>query len=104
MEEKMNDEKKSVEPWQLILILVLLLAFFGGLYVTNQSISAKLDAIEASVNATKDILKLTIDKVDNRVESLQKKMNARAAAAAPVPAPAPAPVPAPAPAGDTPSE
>ena len=91
----MNDSKNTMEPWQLILILVIVVSFFGGLYLTNQSISAKLDSVEANVKATKETLKMKIEGLDNRLDMMMAK---HAAAGPPVAAPAPAPVAVPAPA------
>ena len=83
----MNDAKKTMEPWQLVLILVLILAFFGGLYVTNQSISVKLDAVEQSVNSNKDALRSAVDRLENKMESLHRQV-VRPAAVAPAGEPA----------------
>lgn len=86
----MNESKKSIEPWQLIMILLLVIAFFGGLYVVTQTITSQLESIAGSVDAKTDTLKMSIDALGAKVDRLREARHAAATAPAPAPAPAPA--------------
>ena len=80
----MSNEKSSVEPWQLILIIVLMIAFFGGLYVVNQAISAKIDSMEFTIDSK-------IEMVGRNIDQLKAQIAKPAPIAKPEPkAPAPA--------------
>ena len=85
----MNDAKKSVEPWQLIMILLLVIAFFGGLYVVSQTITSRLEAVEASVDGKTDMLKNSIDALNSKLDRMRAMHQAKLAAP-PAPAAAPA--------------
>lgn len=66
----MNEGKSKVQPWQLVLILILVLAFFGGLYVMNEAITTKLDNIAAAVEANGDMIKFAREGLGSKVDRL----------------------------------
>ena len=85
----MAEGGKKMEPWQLILILILVLAFFGGLYLVNQTISSQLDTIENAIDVKTQTLKSSIDNINQRLDNM-RAMHAASKAAAPAPAAEPA--------------
>lgn len=78
----MAESSKKMEPWQLILILILVLAFFGGLYIVNQTIASQVEALENVVESKTESIKSSIDNVNRRLD-LMKSDCSRAAAGAP---------------------
>jgi len=84
----MSDDKRKMEPWQLIMILLLVVAFFGGIYFVNEAVSARLDGLDTALESRTNTLMLAIDRVDNKVESVKNAVQAQAQAPAPAPAPA----------------
>lgn len=66
----MNEGKSKVQPWQLVLILILVLAFFGGLYVMNEAITTKLDNIAKAIDANGDLLKLAREGLGSKMDRL----------------------------------
>ena len=86
----MDEAKKSFQPWQLILILVCVVAFGGGLYLLNEAIGTRFDSVDQAVTGGTDTILKTVERVDNKVMALQEDMKAmEAKMAAPVAAPAP---------------
>ena len=60
----MSNSSKSIEPWQLLLIIILVAVFFGGLYGLNQAINAKLEEHET-------IMEGKLEMIDRNVERLE---------------------------------
>lgn len=81
----MTSEKGKVDQWKIILILVLVIAFSGALYLVNAGITTKLDNIEAAISGQTSTFKLNIDRLVARIDAL------RDTRVAPAPTPAPAP-------------
>jgi hypothetical protein len=81
----MAEGSKKMEPWQLILILILVLAFFGGLYLMNQAITSQLESIEGAIDAKTETIKSGIDSVNRRLDNL-RAMQSQSRGAAPAPA------------------
>jgi ribosomal protein L12E/L44/L45/RPP1/RPP2 len=75
----------------LILILVCVVAFGGGLYLLNEAIGTRFDSVDQAVTGGTDTVLKTLERVDNKVVSVQDTLKAmEAKMAAPVAAPAPA--------------
>ena len=111
----MNETKKGFQPWNLLLILVCVVCFCGGVYLLNTTINARFDAVDQAVMGGMTTTSKVIDRIEDKLVDLQasaKAMEAKIAApvappppqvasddaAAPAAAAAPAPAPAPAPA------
>jgi hypothetical protein len=113
----MNEVKKSFQPWNLILIVVCVVGFCGGIYLLNLTINTRFDAVDQALTAGMSRTAMTLERIDGNVTDLevafkviQEKMaapvppppppaptdEAAAAPAAAAPAPAPAPAKAPA--------
>lgn len=80
----MADNSKKMEPWQLILILILVLAFFGGLYIVSQTITSQVEALETAVDAKTESIKSGLDNINRRLD-LMRSAQLQAAASAPAP-------------------
>lgn len=72
----MAESSKKMEPWQLILILILVVAFFGGLYLMNQAISSQLDSIETAIDIKTQSVKSSVDGLGAKVDRLSAAMAA----------------------------
>ena len=108
----MDETKKSFQPWNLILILVCVAGFVGGIYLLNFATNSRFDAVDASLTGSLSKTSIVLDRIDGKLSEIQAKMEAMEtkmatppppppapvdpAAAAAVPAPAHAPKPAPA--------
>ena len=90
----MNDQPSKLEPWVLVLILLCVLAFFGGLWALGSAtastieevttpISAKVDAVANSVDTSITNLKRIADMVEFIYQHEQKEGQVPAAAVAP---------------------
>ncbi len=84
----MSTEKSNVEPWQLILIIVLMIAFFGGLYVVNQAISARIDSLETTIDGKIEMVGRNVERLENKLMRQAAERKAAAAAIPPQPVPA----------------
>ncbi|MDD5309284.1 MAG: hypothetical protein PHU25_18370 [Deltaproteobacteria bacterium] len=86
----MDEAKKVFQPWQLILILVCVVAFGGGLYLLNGAIESRFDSLDTAVTGGTDTAIKAIERVDTKVVAVQDALKAmEAKMAAPVAAPAP---------------
>ena len=103
----MNEVKKSFQPWNLILIVVCVVGFCGGIYLLNLTINTRFDAVDQALTAGMSRTAMTLERIDGNVTDLevafkvaQEKM---AAPVPPPPAPTDAAVAAPAPAAPAPA-
>jgi ribosomal protein L12E/L44/L45/RPP1/RPP2 len=105
----MDEAKKSFDPWRLILIVVCVVGFSGGIYLLNTTINTRLDAVDAAVTGVMNTTSMSLDRIDGKLVAIQASMKemeqkmaapiaappppapADAAAAAPKPKPKPAP-------------
>ena len=91
-----EQQKNKVEPWQLVTILIVLVALFGGMYLMNETINARLEVVQSNVTAKTEVLinKLDALKADlNRVTAKADEENDQLAVAQPAPTPAAQPAP-----------
>ncbi len=72
----MTDNKKKMEPWQLILILLAMGAFFGGVYFLNQAVDTKLTSLENTVSAKTDTLMKALDRLEAKTDRVLDKQAA----------------------------
>ena len=86
----MNESKSKMEPWQLLLIVVLVLSFFGGGYVLQQAIGVKLDSLETTIAGKTDSIKIAIERLENKFDVVKAAHKAALVVPA-VPAPVAAP-------------
>jgi hypothetical protein len=98
----MSEEKKSFQPWNLILIVVCVVGFSGGVYLLNTTINTRFDSVDLAVSGGLDKTAMTLDRMDDKLGSLKESIKALEAKLAAPPPPPPAPVdPAAAPADAT---
>ena len=84
------DKPKSIDIWLVFVIILMVLAIGGGLFITGKSMSANID--ELSVRST-----ARLQRIENEVFALRKEVQdvkalvRKMVAAKPEPAPAPEP-------------
>ena len=83
----MTEETKKTDLWQLLAILIIVVAVLLGLYFMNEVINTRFNSLEQSINGNADVIKISIDNLGNKVQSLSKATpapSAPATVAAPV--------------------
>jgi hypothetical protein len=90
----MNEPKKSFQPWNLLLILVCVVGFVGGVYLLNTTINARLDALDTAVTGGLGTMSKAVERIDTKVTDIQADLKVLEAkmAAPPPPPPPPAPI------------
>ena len=68
----MAEDKKKADAWQTITLLIVVLALFGGLYVSNQAIDSRLNSVEQSITGNAEMLKMVIERVEDKIIALDK--------------------------------
>jgi hypothetical protein len=68
----MAEDKKKADAWQTITLLIVVLALFGGLYVSNQAIDSRLNSVEQSITGNAEMLKMVIERVEDKIVALDK--------------------------------
>ena len=84
----MNEESQKMDLWQLVTILIVVLALFGGQYMVNQAIDSRLDSLESTITGTGDALGSAIDRIYIKLERMEKNTNTKIVETAAAPAPA----------------
>jgi hypothetical protein len=88
----MNEAKKSFDPWRLILIVVCVVGFSGGIYLLNTTINTRFDAVDAAVTGATNTTSMSLDRIDGKLAAIQASMKEmEQKMAAPVAAPPPPP-------------
>jgi len=111
----MNETKKGFQPWNLLIILVCVVGFCGGVYLLNTTINARFDSVDLAVSGSLSMTSKAIERIEDKLANIQtaaRAMEAKMAAPVAPPPPAvisddaapPAPAPAPAPAKPTKAE
>ena len=87
----MNEAKKGFDVWRMILILVCLVGFVGGIYLLNTTINTRFDAVDATGDGNAQTTAMAIKRLDNKltdllasVEALEAKVAAPPPSAPPV--------------------
>jgi hypothetical protein len=80
-----------MDPFQLVALVIIVGAIFLGLYYTNLSIGARFDALETSTAGNAATLETIIERLDTKVENLEKSVEAPAESRAAAKAEAPKP-------------
>jgi len=88
----MNEAKKGFQPWNLLLILVCVAGFFGGLYLLNFTINTRLDAVDTGLAGGLSKTSMVLDRIDNKLNAVQAAMKDMEQKMAAPPPPPPAPV------------
>lgn len=73
----MSEDSRKMDLWQLVTILIVVLALFGGQYMVNQAIDSRLDSLEATVTGNGDTLKTSIDRIYGKLEAMEKEAAAK---------------------------
>jgi hypothetical protein len=68
----MSEEKKKMDLFQLIALVVIVGAVFAGLYYTNLMISARFDSLETAQAGNASTLETIIERLDRKVETLEQ--------------------------------
>lgn len=87
----MNEAKKGFDLWRMILILVCLVGFIGGIYLLNTTINTRLDAVDATGDGNAQTTAMAIKRLDNKLAEVLASVKALEAKVAAPPAPPPAP-------------
>jgi len=87
----MNDAKKSLDPWRLVLILVCMVGFIGGIYLLNLTINTRFDTVDQAVTGSTGTTSMSLDRIDTKLSAMQKQLDDMAAKMAPLPPPPPPP-------------
>lgn len=85
----MSEDSRKMDLWQLVTILIVVLALFGGQYMVNQAIDSRLDSLEATVTGNGDALKASIDRIYNKLEAMEKEADTKIVQTAAVEPPKP---------------
>jgi len=88
----MNETKKSFQPWNLILILVCVAGFVGGIYLLNFTTNSRFDVVDASLKGGLSKTSIMLDRIDGKLSKIQAKMEEMETKMAAPPPPPPAPV------------
>jgi len=78
----MSDSSKSIEPWQLILIILFIAVFFAGLYGLNQAINAKLEEHETIIEGKLEMIDRKIERLEKIIEKQRSNKNGESPALA----------------------
>jgi len=72
----MSDQSSKMEPWVLVLILVCVLAFFGGLWALGSGVASTIEEstmpIQAQVEANSTAIKGNTEYLQRIAERLDK--------------------------------
>jgi len=83
----MSDQSSKMEPWVLVLILVCVLAFFGGLWALGSGVASTIEEstipIQAQVESNSTSIKGNTEYLQSIVERLDKMNSPAAEKAAP---------------------
>jgi hypothetical protein len=72
----MSEQQNKMDPFQLVALVIIVGAVFLGLYYTNLSVGTRFDAMETSTAGNAATLEMIIERLDSKVESLEKAFEA----------------------------
>lgn len=91
-------EKRNIDIWLILVIVLMVLAIGGGLWLTGQSVLARLDVISTQTRSQVSRLEMEVFEMRKQLQSIEFKLRGQHGHATPAAA-APA-----APAGDEPAK
>ena len=78
----MAEGTKKTDLWQLLAIVVIVVAVLLGLYFMNEVINTRFNSLEQAINGNADVIKVSIDNLGNKMQALSKVANTAPAAPA----------------------
>ncbi|MCP4676490.1 MAG: hypothetical protein GY854_13450 [Deltaproteobacteria bacterium] len=71
----MTTKNSKMEPWQLILIIILMGSFFAGLYMENQMITTRIDNFETVIEGRLEMIGRSVKRIEEAVNVKEAETN-----------------------------